>query len=166
MYFHNQPISHILFQYFSCSVPGGSERIGYLTDGEPCKIEKTSPRKWRGNTVHGALHGVSIMYHQGLPKCSKISDFLIWKNYDWGLFFFTKSRVIVSHCTFADNTNSMNGHVWAPRSLTHETADKFVHVQDSTFIGRTSSWDCTVDSVAPAATVVNSHHRAFKSPSG
>lgn len=95
-----------------------------------------------------------------------VSGFLIWKNYDWGLFFFTKSRVIVRDDVFADNTNSINGVVWAPHALSHQAADKFVYVQNSTFIGRTSSWDCSVDAVAPATTVVNNHQRAFRSPSG
>ena len=127
---------------------------------------KDSPRKWRGNTVHGALHGISIMYKQGLPTCSKISGFLIWKNYDWGLFFYTRSRIIVSDTVFADNTNSINGHVWSPHALSHGTADKFVHIQDSTFIGRTSSWDCTIDSIAPVTAVISGKQRAKKTPTG
>jgi hypothetical protein len=145
---------------------GGSERVGYLTDGEPCDAPANSPNKWRGNTVHSALHGITIMYKQGVPRCAKISGFTVWKNFDWGLFFYTKSRVIVSDTVFADNTNSINPHVYAPPALTHVTADKFVHVLNTTFIGRTASWDCVVDKVAPKGSVVNAQQRAKKSPSG
>lgn len=144
----------------------GSERIGYLTDGEPCDTPDNSPKKWRGNSVHGALQGISILYKQGVPRCAKISSFLVWKNYDWGLFFYTKSRVIVSDTTFADNTNSINPHVFAPPALSHVTADKFVHVLNTTFIGRTANWDCVIDKVPPKGSVVNEQQRAKKSPSG
>jgi hypothetical protein len=106
------------------------------------------------------------MYKQGVPRCAEISGFTVWKNFDWGLFFYTKSRVIVSNCVFADNTNSINPHVYQPPALSHVTADKFVHVRNTTFIGRTASWDCVTDKVAPKGSVVNSIQRAKKSPSG
>ena len=95
-----------------------------------------------------------------------ISGFLAWKNYDWGLFFFTKSRMIIQDNVFADNTNSINGMVYSPPALTHVTSDKFVHIKDTVFIGRTASWDCTIDAIAPATTVVNDFQRAFKTRSG
>lgn len=159
-----------IFQQFHQPLPfsrqGGSERVGYLTDGEPCDTPANSPNSWRGNTVHGALHGISIMYKQGVSRCARISGFTVWKNFDWGLFFYTKSRVIVSHSVFADNTNSINPHVYSPHALSHATADKFVHVVNTTLIGRTASWDCVVDKLPPKGSVVNTLQRAKKSPSG
>lgn len=106
------------------------------------------------------------MYSQGYPRCAKISGFLVWKNYDWGLFFYTKSRIIITDSVFAENTNSINPHVFAPAALSHVTADKFVHVLNTTFIGRTASWDCAVDKVAPKTSVVNTKQRAKRTPSG
>ncbi len=140
--------------------------MGYLIDGEPCDTPSSSPSKWRNNTVHGALHGISLFYGQGIPGCAMISGFLAWKNYDWGLFFFTKSRMIIQDNVFADNTNSINGMVYHPPALTHITSDKFVHIKDTVFIGRTASWDCTIDAVAPVTAVVNDFQRAFKTRSG
>ena len=106
------------------------------------------------------------MYKQGLPECSMLSGFIVWKSFDWGVFFYTKSRVIVDDVILADNTNSINGHIWSPAALSHVTADKYFHVKHSIIIGRTSSWDCAVDSVAPVSSVVNTQHRAIKTPTG
>lgn len=145
---------------------GGSERVGYLIDGEACNTPSSSPSKWRGNTVHGALHGISILYKQGIPNCAMVSGFVTWKNYDWGLFFFTKSRMVVQDNVFADNVNSINGVVYKPTALSHLTSDKFVHIKDTVIIGRTAGWDCTIDEVAPATTVVNSFQRAFRTRTG
>ena len=147
-------------------VIGGSERIGYLIDGEPCNTLNTAPSKWRGNTVHSVLHGVNILTNQGIPRCTMISGFLVWKAYDWGVFFFPTSRVIVKDIVLADNVNSINGLVYEPKALTHKTADKFIHIQDTVLIGRTASWDCTIDAVEPAATVVNEFQRAHRSTTG
>jgi hypothetical protein len=116
--------------------------------------------------VHGALHGISILYNQGIPGCAKVSNFLAWKNYDWGLFFFTKSRMVIQDNVFADNINSINGVVYDPPALTHRPSDKFVHIKDTVFIGRTAGWDCTIDAVEPVTAVVNDIQRAFKTPSG
>ena len=74
--------------------------------------------------------------------------------------------MIVSDSVFADNTNSINPHVYAPPALSHVTADKFVHVLNTTFIGRTASWDCVIDKVAPKGSVVNKQQRAKKAPGG
>ena len=95
-----------------------------------------------------------------------ISGFLAWKNYDWGLFTFTKSRLIIQDNVFADNVNSINAVVYHPPALTHKTSDKFVHIRDTVIIGRSSSWDCTVDAVEPVTAVVNDFQRAFRTRSG
>lgn len=95
-----------------------------------------------------------------------ISGFLAWKNYDWGMFAFTKSRLVVQDNVFADNVNSINAIVYDPPALTHKISDKFVHIRDTVIIGRSSSWDCTVDAVAPVTTVVNDFQRAFRTRSG
>ena len=95
-----------------------------------------------------------------------VSGFLVWKIYDWGLFFFTKSRVLIRDNVFADNVNSINGMVYDPHALSHKTSDKFVSIQDTVMIGRTASWDCAIDAVEPVTAIVNEKQRAFRTPTG
>ena len=61
----------------------GSERAGYKIRGETCR--ENNPRKWSGNTAHSALHGIFI-FKEGLAGCLKIADFVLYRNYDFGIY--------------------------------------------------------------------------------
>lgn len=52
--------------------------------------------KWMGNEAHGGLFGV-YMNKDGLPGCSQIRGFLIWKSFDHGIYF-QVSNIYVLNC--------------------------------------------------------------------
>lgn len=49
-----------------------------------------------GNEAHGGLFGV-YMNKDGLPGCSQIRGFLIWKSFDHGIYF-QVSNIYVLNC--------------------------------------------------------------------
>lgn len=51
-------------------------RAGYLNDNE----------KWIHNEAHGGLYGV-YLNRDGLPGCSLIQGFFVWRNFDYGIYF-------------------------------------------------------------------------------
>lgn len=38
------------------------------------------------NEAHGGLHGV-YLNKDGLPDCSFVRNFFLWKNFDYGIYF-------------------------------------------------------------------------------
>ena len=80
----------------------GSERIGFHIRGESCYGGNPEER-WEGNSAHTTLHGIHIGYSDGLPGCLKIANFVLWKSWDFGVFGYPESRVIVQNTVFADN---------------------------------------------------------------
>lgn len=80
----------------------GSERIGFHIRGESCYGDNPEER-WEANTAHTTLHGIHIGYTDGLPGCLKISNFVVWKSWDFGVFGYPDSRVVVQNTVVADN---------------------------------------------------------------
>lgn len=85
----------------------GSERVGFKTRGKSC-YGKNLNERWEGNIAHTTLHGIHIGYNDGLPGCLKIPNFLLWKNYDYGVFASPSSRIVVENTVMADNTIGNN----------------------------------------------------------
>eukprot|EP00794_Sanderia_malayensis_P006712 gene6712-7474_t len=146
------------------NVIAGSEKIGFLVEGESCS-DINQAKDWRDNEAHSCLHGIHLPYDGHLPVCSRISNFFSWKNYDYGIFAWPTSSIIVSLCTFADNTDNLFLNVAKPPSLSHRRIDKFIEVRDSLVIGVSPSYDCVSDNNQPyPATMLGSRGR--KSPTG
>ena len=80
----------------------GSERIGFHIRGESCYGDNPEER-WEANSAHSTLHGIHIGFHDGLPGCLKIANFLLWKSWDFGVFGYPASRVIIQDTVVADN---------------------------------------------------------------
>lgn len=80
----------------------GSERIGFHIRGEGCYGDNPEKR-WEANSAHSTLHGIHIGFHDGLPGCLKIANFLLWKSWDFGVFGYPASRVIIQDTVVADN---------------------------------------------------------------
>ena len=88
---------------FENNAASGSERVGFKIRGKSC-YQEDPDESWDGNVGHTTLHGIHIGYGDGLPGCLKIENFLLWKNWDYGVFAFPSSRVIVKNTIVADNT--------------------------------------------------------------
>lgn len=142
----------------------GSERFGYKLDGEKCT--DYSPGTSTGNEVHGAWHGVHLHYEEGLPFCAMLSGFLIWKNYDYGIFTYCQPSVIVDHVIAVDNTVGMFPNVWGPPALSHLTADKYFILRHSLIVGTSPNHDCGEDSIIPYARQPYGGIGAKKAPGG
>lgn len=142
----------------------GSERFGIMLDGEKCTAD--SPGISVGNEVHGAWHGLHLHYKEGLPGCSMLSGYLLWKNYDYGIFTFCESSVIVDNVIAVDNTVGMLPNVWGPPALSHRTADKYFILRNSLIVGTSPNYDCACDDIIPYARRPYPGIGAKKTPGG
>ncbi|CAL8298854.1 unnamed protein product [Lota lota] len=127
------------------NIVAGFERVGYRIDGEPCPGSPSSNEAWQQNEAHGGLYGV-YMNKDGLPGCSLIRRFTVWKSYDYGIYFQTPASVIVAEVTLADNGLGLMPLVYLPPSLSHAYADKTISVRDSLVVGTSPGFNCS-DSV-------------------
>lgn len=80
----------------------GSERIGFHIRGESCFTAGLS-HSWLNNVAHTCLHGVHIGYNDGYHACAKVANFLSWKNWDYGIFAYPRSSVMVENSIMVDN---------------------------------------------------------------
>lgn len=142
----------------------GSERFGYKLDGEKCTDDSSGISV--GNQVHGAWHGIHLHYEEGLPECSMLSGYTIWRNYDYGIFTFAESSVIVDNLVAVDNTVGVFPNVWGPPSKSHRTANKFFILRNSLIVGTSPNYDCADDSIVPNARVPYPGPGPIKAPGG
>uniref|UniRef100_G3NDK3 PKHD1 like 1 n=1 Tax=Gasterosteus aculeatus aculeatus TaxID=481459 RepID=G3NDK3_GASAC len=139
------------------NIVAGYERVAYRIDGEPCPGNN---EEWIHNEAHGGLFGV-YLNKDGLPGCSLVQSFFVWRSYDYGIYFQTIMSVIVSNVTLVDNGMGVMPLIYAPPSLSHAYADKTVHVQNALIVGSSPSFDCSATLPSGDFNVVNSDsHRA------
>ncbi|XP_072025340.1 fibrocystin-L-like [Amphiura filiformis] len=148
----------------------GSERIGFKIKGEQCLLGGDVPdpdTAWRGNVAHGALHGIHI-YPESQPVCSLISNFVLYRNYDYGIYIQVDSSVVISDTVLVDNHVGMLSLIHGPKALSHLTSDKSLQVKNSLIVGFSPDFECGVDDdVTPAiASHPKSHSNKVKSPDG
>ncbi|XP_070541075.1 fibrocystin-L-like [Ptychodera flava] len=113
----------------------GSERVGFRISGEPCFSDIDPEDKWEGNVAHTTLHGVHMFYSDGLQGCSKISNFMVYKSYDFGVWFHPECSVMMSDLVLVDNTCGIMPMIYNPPALSHVTSDKFVSLSNSLIVG-------------------------------
>ncbi|XP_078699976.1 fibrocystin-L-like [Branchiostoma floridae x Branchiostoma belcheri] len=126
------------------NVIAGAERIGVHLDGEPCPGADNPVDNWSGNVIHSALHGTHA-YEDGLPECSMISNFFIYKCYSYGVYFQSVSSLVLNNITSVDNRIGSFTSIIGPASISHEGENKFVRIQGSLFVGRSSAFSCEDD---------------------
>uniref|UniRef100_A0A3P8VH65 PKHD1 like 1, tandem duplicate 2 n=1 Tax=Cynoglossus semilaevis TaxID=244447 RepID=A0A3P8VH65_CYNSE len=124
------------------NIVAGFERVAYRINGEPCPGFENPNEKWSGNEAHGGLYGI-MMNKDGLPGCSLIRDFFIWRSFDYGIYYQTSSNVVVSQVTLVDNGMGIMPIIYAPPSLTHMFADKMTQIQNSLIIGSSPEFNCS-----------------------
>ena len=111
----------------------------------PCPGAANSAEMWEGNTAHSNLVGVLLFPEDGLSGCTHITGFTVYKNHDFGIYSQIESPFHVSNITSVDNNLGLFPMVIKPPAVSHEAADKYVKVYDSTFVGRSAAFDCTKD---------------------
>ena len=97
--------------------------------------------------VHSAWQGV---HHKGTSKyCWKAERFLIWKNYDYGIYSWPDKSIVVTDSVFVDNKISLSLQVFGPNPVAHQSKDNKITVKDSLFVGMSDTFDCTQDTTEP-----------------
>ncbi|KAM9385916.1 fibrocystin-L-like isoform 2-T2 [Pholidichthys leucotaenia] len=124
------------------NIVAGYERVAYRIDGEPCPGELNPNEAYVHNEAHGGLFGV-YMNKDGLPGCSHIRDFFIWRNFDYGIYFQTFMNVMVSKVTLVDNGMGIMPLIYGPPAVSHAFADKIVQIQNSLIVGSSPSFNCS-----------------------
>ncbi|XP_056273684.1 fibrocystin-L-like [Pseudoliparis swirei] len=124
------------------NIVAGYERVAYRIDGEPCPGSSNDNEKWMQNEAHGGLFGV-YLNKDGLPGCSLVQGFFVWRSFDYGVYFQVVMSVIVSNVTLVDNGMGVMPLIFAPPSLSHSYADKTVDVQNALIVGSSPNFNCS-----------------------
>ncbi|KAM6974364.1 PKHD1 like 1, tandem duplicate 1, partial [Tautogolabrus adspersus] len=132
--------TNVVLQY---NIVAGYERVAYRINGEPCTGNENKMEGWIHNEAHSGMFAGVFMDKDGLPGCSLINDFFIWRSFDYGIYYQTPSSVIVSNATMVDNGMSIMPITYGPPSLSHKFADKFASVKNSLFVGSSPNFDCS-----------------------
>ncbi|XP_036949440.1 PKHD1 like 1, tandem duplicate 1 isoform X2 [Acanthopagrus latus] len=124
------------------NIVAGYERVAYRIDGELCPGNTNNNEQWIQNEAHGGLYGV-YMNKDGLPGCSLIQNFFIWRSFDYGIYFQTTMSIVISNVTLVDNGLGIMPLVYLPPSLSHQYADKTVHVKNALIVGSSPNFNCS-----------------------
>ncbi|XP_068603731.1 PKHD1 like 1, tandem duplicate 1 [Brachionichthys hirsutus] len=148
------------------NIIAGYERVAYHIDGEQCPGSTNKNEKWTDNEAHGGLFGV-YMNKDGLPLCSLIEGFFIWRSFDHGIYLQTSMNVIVSNVTLVDNGLGIMSLIYGPPSPSHLFAEKNVQIQDALIVGSSPNFNClhTLPST-DFNTFITQSHRAPRPPNG
>ncbi|KAM4688908.1 fibrocystin-L [Discoglossus pictus] len=123
------------------NVVAGFERSGYRINGEPCPDASNYNEEWINNEAHGGLFGV-YMNQDGLPGCSLIRRFTLWKCWDYGIYTQTADSVQVSEAVLADNGMGIISIVYTPPSVSHQTSNKTIQISNSLLVGSSPGAQC------------------------
>ncbi|MEE6507574.1 hypothetical protein FKM82_026763 [Ascaphus truei] len=123
------------------NIVAGFERVGYRIRGEPCTDESNPNEEWFNNEAHGGLFGV-YMNEDGLPGCSLIRRFTLWKCWDYGIYFQTQESVKVSEVVLADNGMGILSIIYTPPATSHEMSNKTVKILNSLLVGSSPNFKC------------------------
>jgi hypothetical protein len=122
----------------------GSHRALYRVEGEACsKIGQPASTMWSDNVGHSALSGVAIMPEEGIIPCTMLANFTIYRTFDFGLYVQTVASVKVMNYLSIDNQLGLFPMIIEPSATGHLREDKVFEISQSTFVGRSSIYDCT-----------------------
>lgn len=143
------------------------ERMGYQVDGEPCSTTVNPAESWSNNVAHSSLIGVGVI-NGGISGCTLLNNFITYKSYDYGMYYQGTSSLEVIGYTSLDNNVGLFPMVLGPSVVSHQFADKYVHVLDSSFVGTTSAFDCSLDVVdgSDPNIMLSSQSRSWRGPGG
>lgn len=142
------------------NIVAGYERVAYRINGEPCPGNLNENENWVQNEAHGGLFGV-YLNKDGLPGCSFIRGFYIWKSFDHGIYFQVTMDIVISNVTLVDNGVGVMPLIFGPPALSHMFADKSVHIENALIVGSSPNFNCADTVPTTDYNIVNSEgHRA------
>ncbi|XP_035178129.1 fibrocystin isoform X2 [Oxyura jamaicensis] len=134
----------------------GSERIGFHIRGQDCLLDGEYCSE---NVAHSNLHGIHLYRGDGLPTCTRITGFLSYKNYDYGMMFHLGSSVIMDNVVLVDNTVGLMPIVYCLYAKQCHTGKRFLELRDSVIVATSSTFDCISDRIKPQAADLTSRDR-------
>ncbi|XP_061110160.1 fibrocystin-L-like isoform X2 [Conger conger] len=148
------------------NIVAGFERAGFRIDGEPCSGMGSPVEMWHQNEAHGGLYGV-YLNRDGLPNCTLIQGFTIWRSFDFGIYFQVTMSVQVHNVTLVDNGMGILPMIYTPPSLSHQYSNKTVQVKDALIVGSSPQFDCS-QTLSSSVTYMrlSNQHRSPRPPNG
>ncbi|XP_072266169.1 fibrocystin-like [Pyxicephalus adspersus] len=153
---------HFLSQAsLSGNAVAGSERIAYHVQGQSCYSDEIS---FSANVAHSSLHGVHMYWDDGFEKCTKITGFICYKNYDYGLIFFLQGSVTIENVALVDNGIGLFPVVSQGSAESYRYPKHDVTLRHSIIIASSPVFDCLRDRIRPSSAFVTMRDRAPTSP--
>uniref|UniRef100_A0A672GWY5 Polycystic kidney and hepatic disease 1 (autosomal recessive)-like 1 n=1 Tax=Salarias fasciatus TaxID=181472 RepID=A0A672GWY5_SALFA len=146
------------------NIVAGYERVAYRINGEPCPGIENNNEKWLHNEAHGGLFGV-YLNEDGLPGCSWVQGFFVWRSFDYGVYFQTIMNVVISNVTLVDNGMGVMPLTFAPPSYYKHSSHCFS--QNALIVGSSPNFNCS--DTLPSSDfniAVSSGHRAPRPVNG
>ncbi|XP_026538321.1 fibrocystin [Notechis scutatus] len=140
----------------------GSERIAFHIKGQECF---SAEDLYSGNVAHSSLHGVHLYKGDGFPNCTKITGFLSYKNYDYGIMFHLVGSVVVEKMILVDNVVGLLPVLYGPSAKLHcHQKKQHLKLRNSVFVATSTSFDCIKDRIQPLSANVTITDRAPRNP--
>ncbi|XP_009887276.1 PREDICTED: fibrocystin [Charadrius vociferus] len=141
----------------------GSERIGFHIRGQDCLLDG---EHCRANVAHSSLHGIHLYRGDGFQTCTRITGFLSYKNYDYGVMFHLGSSVIVDNVVLVDNTVGLMPVVYCLYAKQCHTGKRFIELRNSVIVATSSAFDCIRDRIKPQSADLTAQDRPPYYPLG
>ncbi|XP_006882176.1 PREDICTED: fibrocystin-like [Elephantulus edwardii] len=142
------------------NVVAGSERLGFHIRGYACSLPEAL---WSDNVAHSSLHGLHLYQETGTDKCTRVSGFLAFKNFDYGAMLHVENSVDLENLTLVDNTVGLLPVVHVSASQSSIESVQIV-LRNSVIVATSSSFDCIQDKIRPRSANLTSTDRAPSNP--
>ncbi|XP_039201120.1 fibrocystin-like isoform X2 [Crotalus tigris] len=140
----------------------GTERIAFHIKGQECFLAKDL---YSGNVAHSSLHGVHLYKGDGFPNCTKITGFLSYKNYDYGIMFHLVGSVVVEKVILVDNVVGLLPVLYGPSAKLYcHQKKQHLKLRNSVFMATSTSFDCIKDRIQPLSANETNTDRAPRNP--
>lgn len=113
----------------------------FYIEGEECINHQNTSGN---NVVHSTPVGIYMMHNQ-LHGCSRITNFDIYKAFDFAIYSQISSSLEIVNVKIADSHAGILAHIEGPPSAEHIRKDLYVKIFRSTFVGQSGIFDCTTD---------------------
>ncbi|OXB78628.1 UNVERIFIED_CONTAM: hypothetical protein H355_010108 [Colinus virginianus] len=138
------------------NVVAGSERIGFHIRGQECWLDVDY---CSGNVAHSNLHGIHLYRGDGFQTCTRITGFLSYKNYDYGMMLHLGSSVIIDNVVLVDNTVGLMPVIHCLYAEQCHTGKRLLELRNSVIVATSSTFDCIRDRIKPQAADLTSRDR-------
>ncbi|XP_019346863.2 fibrocystin isoform X1 [Alligator mississippiensis] len=146
--------------YLLGNVVAGSERIAFHIKGQECSLARD---QYIENVAHSSLHGVHLYRGDGFQNCTRITGFLSYKNYDYGVMFHLESSVVMDNMTLVDNAVGVLPVVCSSFEQ-HCLRKEYIKFRNSVIVATSKTFDCIKDRIKPLSGDSTSRDRAPRYP--